>query len=166
METTAQQALIFLVIALPISVWVAWSDMKTMRIPNLAVLALTAGFLVLGLVALPLDAYLWRLAHILIVLLAGFLLSVLGLVGAGDAKFAAAMAPFIALGDLRGFAFVLAIVMIAAFLTHRLARATPLVRRVTPDWQSWERKKDFPMGFALGGALVAYLALAAMQHAG
>lgn len=45
-HTTATTALWFLPFALPIAVWVAWSDMKFMRIPNKAVLALTAVFLV------------------------------------------------------------------------------------------------------------------------
>ena len=51
-HTSAATAFWFLPFALPIAVWVAWSDMKFMRIPNKAVLALTAVFLVVGLAAL------------------------------------------------------------------------------------------------------------------
>ena len=92
-------ALAFLIPALPIGIWVAWSDMKTMKIPNKAVMALGAGFLIIGLGLvltglMPFTAFLWALALGLIVLVAGFLGNAAGLFGAGDAKFAAVMAPF------------------------------------------------------------------------
>ena len=50
-------------------------------------------------------------------------------------------------------------ILLAAFTTHRTARMIPAVRTATPDWQSWERRRDFPMGFALGGTLAIYLLL-------
>ena len=163
MDTSAAQAGWFMLAALPISVWVAWSDMKFMRIPNVAVLALVAGFAVLGLLALPLGEYLWRYAHLAVILLVGFLMSSANLIGAGDAKFAAAMAPFIARGDIGFFCFVFAAVLLASFAAHRLFRRISAVRQATPDWQSWTETKKFPMGLALGGALIAYLVLALIQ---
>ena len=48
MAITAQSAIWFLPFALPISLWVIWSDLSTMRIPNTAVLALTADCLALA----------------------------------------------------------------------------------------------------------------------
>lgn len=151
-------ALWFLPFVLPIAVWVAWSDMKFMKIPNRAVLALVAVFSLVGLLVLPLDAWAWRWAHLGVVLAIGFVISTLGMVGAGDAKFAAAMAPFVALPETGQFFYLFAAVLLAAFLTHRLMRRVPAVRRRLADWESWERH-DFPMGFALAGALVFYLAL-------
>ena len=65
MTLTFAQALWFLPFALPISIWVAWSDLKFMKIPNKAVYALLAVFLVVGLIALPLADYPWRLLHTL-----------------------------------------------------------------------------------------------------
>ena len=53
--TPALAALIFLPFVLPIAIWVAWSDMKFMKIPNKAVVALAAVFLLLGPLALPLG---------------------------------------------------------------------------------------------------------------
>lgn len=156
----------FLPFVLPICIWVAWSDLREMRIPNVAVLALSGVFLVIGLIALPLDAYLWRLVHLGVILVIGFVMSSLGLVGAGDAKFAAAMAPFIALGDATVFLMLFAAVLIASWLTHRGAGRVPAVRRATPDWVSWDRDKLFPMGVALAGALVVYLALGLWTAAG
>lgn len=146
----------FLPFVLPITVWVAWSDMATMKIPNKAVLALLIVFAVVGLVALPFTEYLWRYAHFAVVLVIGFVLSSAGAMGAGDAKYAAAMAPFIALQDLMLFALLLAGVTIAAFLLHRGARRSSSIRERFPDWESWTRR-EFPMGFALAPALFFYL---------
>jgi len=160
MEMTTNPALWFLPFAGAISIWVALSDMKTMRIPNKAVYALVIVFAVVGVIALPMDTYLWRWSHLAVVLVIGFAMNMIGMIGAGDAKFAAAMAPFIALVDAGGFLMLFAICLLAAFFTHRAARLVPALRRATPGWESWERR-DFPMGMALGGALLMYLALTA-----
>ncbi len=158
MALTASAALWFLPFALPICIWAAWSDLAFMKIPNKAVLALVGVFLVIGLLALPLADYPWRLLHLVVVLVVGFGLNMIGAVGAGDAKFAAAMAPFVALPDWRLFLILFATTLIAAFVTHRMFRALPAFRARTAGWVSWESKK-FPMGLALGSALVFYLAL-------
>jgi prepilin peptidase CpaA len=152
-------ALWFLITTLPIALWVAWSDMATMKIPNKAVLALTAVFAVVGVLVLPLPEYLWRWSHLVVILLAGFLLNLTGALGAGDAKFAAAMAPFFALTDWLFVLVLFAAVLVAAFVTHRAVRRIPAVRRAFPGWESWTRK-DFPMGLALSGTLIGYFALA------
>ena len=156
---TTLEALWFLPLAFPICIWVALSDLRQMRIPNTAVLALTGVFLVTGLFALPMEAYLWRLAALGIVLVAGFLITSMGLVGAGDSKFAAAMAPFIAPGDYLFFLALFSLVLIGSWITHRSAGRVPAVRRATAHWSSWEQGKLFPMGVALAGALVIYLAM-------
>ena len=147
--------------ALPIAAWVVLSDLKSMRIPNLAVLALLGVFAVVGALTLPLSVWAWAWLHFVVVLVLGFLLSLTGGFGAGDAKFAAAMAPYVALGDAQLFLLLLAAVSLAGFLTHRLARRVALVRAQTPNWQSWERS-EFPMGLALGPTLIFYLALASI----
>ena len=164
MFITSAAAMWFLPFVAPICFYVAWSDMRAMRIPNHSVVALTLVFVVVGLVALPFDAYLWRYLHLVVVLLIGMVMNAGGLVGAGDAKFAAAAAPFVAIGDLPRLAVVFAATLLAAWVTHRLAKHSPL-RRLVPDWESWEKKKDFPMGLALGGALFIYLVLGVYQGA-
>lgn len=164
MSMTATAALWFLPLAGPIALWVAWSDMKTMLIPNKAVLALVAVFAVVGLAALPLEVWALRWVHLLVVLAIGFLLNLTGMVGAGDAKFAAAMAPFIARADAGEFLLLFSGVLIAAFLVHRLARMSPALRRAAPGWESWERS-EFPMGLALGAGLLFYLILAVARGA-
>ncbi len=159
-QQAASAGLWLLALATPIALWVMWSDMASMRIPNKAVLALTAVFAVVGILVLPLEEYLWRWSHLAVVLAIGFVISTAGLVGAGDAKFAAAMAPFVARPDLGLFLPLFAAILVSAFVTHRLVRATPALRGMSPGWVSWE-SSQFPMGLALGGALIAYLALVA-----
>ena len=154
-------ALVFLLAALPIGVWVAWSDMKSMKIPNKAVMALGIAFLVLGLAlvaagVLPFKAFLWALALGAMVLVAGFVGNAAGLFGAGDAKFAAVMAPFFIGGDLRFILGLYAACLLGAFASHRLMGRIPAFRRLTADWESWTHK-DFPMGLALAGTLIFYL---------
>ena len=145
----------FLPFVLPIAFWVCWSDLARMKIPNLAVGAMLLVFAIVGLVALPFTEYLWRYAHFAVVLAIGFGLNMIRAVGAGDAKFAAAMAPYIALPDWYSFMFLLGGTMIVSFLVHRAVRASALRHKVS-DWESWTRR-EFPMGFALAPALVFYL---------
>lgn len=164
LQITSYAALWFLPFVLPICFWVAWNDMRAMKIPNLAVLALAAVFVVVGLVALPLPDYPWRLLHLAVVLVIGIVMNAAGLVGAGDAKFAAAAAPFVALGDLQLLFVILAANMLAGFVAHRIAKHTPL-RRLAPEWESWTRGKKFPMGLCLGGTLAIYLTLGAVYGA-
>lgn len=160
MELTASTALWFLPFAAPICLWVAWNDMKFMKIPNVLVLAMFGVFVVIGLIALPdWQTYAWRYLHLVVVLLVGFILNALGTLGAGDAKFAAAMAPFVALGDLMQFMIIMAAVLVITFFAHRVLRNVPYVRDKTPDWESWDNN-DFPMGLALGSAMIAYLVMA------
>jgi prepilin peptidase CpaA len=155
----ADAALWFLPFVLPLTLWVAWSDMKWMKIHNYAVLALVAVYLVVGFLALPLQSWAWGWANLGVVLIVGFVLSAVGVIGAGDAKFAAAMAPFIAIGDLSLFLLLLSCVTVISFAAHRIARRVPRVRNLAPDWESWN-KRDFPMGLALGPSLLFYICLA------
>lgn len=149
----------FLPFATPICLYVAWSDLARMKIPNVAVVALLAVFALIGPLALPLGEYGLRWLHVAGVLLLGFTANALGVLGGGDAKFAAAMAPFVARDDIAEFGLLFASVLLAAFAVHRAARSIPAVRRLAPDWESWQRGKYFPLGLALGPTLVIYLLL-------
>ncbi|WP_407940885.1 prepilin peptidase [Mesobaculum littorinae] len=150
----------FLPFVLPICLWVAWSDMARMKIPNLACGALVLVFLVVGPIALPLGLWGWQWVHLAVILAAGFVANLAGVMGAGDAKFAAAAAPFVPLPDAMPVVYLLAAVLLAAFAAHRAARALPALRNRVPEWESWTRR-DFPMGLPLAGTLLFYLILAA-----
>lgn len=161
-------ALGFLPFVLPIAIWAAWSDMKFMKIPNKAVMALAAVYLVVGLIlvamaVLTLKAWAWGWVLLAIVLAIGFVTNAIGMVGAGDAKYAAAMAPFFIGADIRFVLALFAACLLGAFAAHRIMRAIPAFRRATPDWASWTHHK-FPMGLALSGTLVFYISAAILLH--
>ncbi len=164
MYISAYAATWFLPFVLPICFWVALSDLRDMKIPNKAVMTLTAVYLVIGLIALPLDIYAWRWVHLLVVLVAGIALNAIGALGAGDAKFAAAAAPFIAIGDLQMLLLILAATAFFGFVIHRIAKHSPM-RRLAPHWVSWTREGKYPLGLSLGGALAIYLVQGALTGA-
>lgn len=175
MHIPAVAAAWFLPFVLPICLYVAFTDLRDMLIKNHAVIALALVFVVVGFIALPpwstpwiagsiggvsfsLPPYLWQLFHIVVVLILGIIFNAAGVMGAGDAKFLAAASPFIWVGDFRVITVILMATTLAAFVTHRLVKHTRL-RQIAPNWESWTRGKQFPMGFALGGSLAIYLIL-------
>jgi len=149
--------LVFLPFALAIGIWVSWSDMKFMKIPNKAVMALFTVWVVVGVFVVPFDLWLLGLALGAVTLVVTFLATVVGLIGAGDAKFAAAMAPFFITADPRFVMALFAACLLGAFVGHRGMRLVTPFRAATADWASWTNK-DFPMGLALSGMLIFYLA--------
>lgn len=160
---TVGAATAFLPFALFIGGWVAWSDMKFMKIPNKTMLALLAVWLVIGLAAVfltgfALQSWLWGWVLAAITLIIGFVANALRLIGGGDAKFATAMAPFFVGADWRTVFITAAACLIGAFIAHRIARSIGPIRRATPDWVSWT-SRDFPMGLALAGTLIFHLLL-------
>lgn len=162
METPASAAVWLLPFAAPIALWVAFSDLKQMKIPNQAVMALLLVFLLVGPFVLPLGDWGWRWVNFAVVLIVGFVFSSLGLGGAGDAKFAAAMAPFVAVGDLGPVSILLAAIALATIGIHRLLGRIESFRNAVTEWKSWHSGKKFPMGLPLGLTLIAYLGLAAV----
>ncbi len=148
----------FLPFVTVLGLWVAVSDMKEMRIPNAAVLALLAVWLVVGPIVLPLATWGWGWLIGLIVLVVGFALNQVGWVGAGDAKFAAAMGPFFVKASWLPVLGIFCACVLGAFVLHRLLRNIPPLRRATAGWKSWDHIK-FPMGMALSATLVVHLIL-------
>lgn len=151
-------ALILLVPVLPIAIWAAVSDLKRMKIPNTSVLAMAAVWPVLGWYVSPtLTVWAWGFALMAIVFVAGFLLYLTGTFGAGDAKFAAAMAGLFVGGNIGEILLIIFVCMIGSLVIHRLLRSLPVVRNATPDWESWTKKRYFPFGLALSAIVIFYL---------
>ncbi len=149
-------AWVFLPFVLPVAGWVAWSDMARMKIPNKAVLAMAALWPLLGWIVFPWQLWLMGFLIMAIVLAITFVGNLAGLFGAGDAKFAAAMAPVFTAGDPMFIAMLYAVCSLAAFAAHRTLRSIPAVRAAAPEWKSWTHNK-FPMGLALASMVVLYL---------
>ncbi|WP_417474274.1 prepilin peptidase [Leisingera sp.] len=161
MQFPAHAAMWFLPFVLPLCYAVALTDLRGMRIPNWAVDSLGVIFILGGALLMPTwVSYGWQLLHLPVGIALGFLFYAAGAVGAGDAKFAGAAAPFFAIGDLRLLLVIFAAVLLAGFAAHRIAKHTRL-RQLAPHWQSWETGKSFPMGLCLGATLALYLILAA-----
>lgn len=182
MAIPAYAAIWFLPFVLPICLYVAYTDLSEMKIRNHAVTALALVFVLVGLFVFPpftsdwisgriatiplaLPTYVWQLLHLPVILLIGMILNASRALGAGDAKFAAAAAPFVWTEDLRLVIGLLTAGLLGAFVTHRIAKHTPL-HRIAPNWRSWSTGKKFPMGLALGGSLAAYLGFGAVYGAG
>ena len=72
----------------------------------------------------------------------------------------AAMAPIFVGSSILRVLLVILICMIGALILHRIARSIPAIRKMTPDWQSWEQRRYFPFGLALSGIVVLYLVAA------
>lgn len=145
--------------AIPIGIYVAWSDMKFMRIPNVACYALFISFLVLAPLIFGMQEYGFRILQGIVVLIGGFFATNIGLVGGGDSKFAAAMAPFIALSEILPFIFIIGIMSFVSIGLHKLVGVTPGLKNMIKDWDSWNAHGMFPFGVTLAGSLIAYLLL-------
>lgn len=150
-------AMILLVPVLPIAIWAAISDLKRMKIPNTSVLAMAAIWPLTGWFLVGMSGWLWGMALMAIVFVAGFLLYLTGTFGAGDAKFSAAMAGIFVGGNIGEILLIIFICMIGALIVHRILRSLPFVRNATPDWESWTRRRYFPFGMALSAIAVFYL---------
>ena len=160
--TTPFQGLVLGLAALPVCLWVIRTDVTAMRIPNVAVLALFGAFAIAAPFTMGWAEYGWRLVHAAVVLAVGFVLSASPIrLGAGDAKFAAAMAPYVATADLGTVVWIYVVVTFAGLAIHRAAKLTPPIRRVTAGWASWSDSRMFPFGIVLATTLMAYLMLAA-----
>lgn len=150
----------FLPVVTPIAIWVAWSDLARMKIPNLAVLALLAVTIPVGFLAMPATDWLFRLINAPVILAFCFVLFAAGAMGAGDAKYAAAAAPLFDRQDAPLIIILTSATLLAGFTLHRVVLHTPALRARMPDWHSWERK-DFPMGLVISGIILFYLLIVA-----
>lgn len=135
-----------------------------MKILNTTNIGLFLCFVVLGPFLFPLEQYGLRLSQGAVMLIAGIILTTAGMMGGGDSKFIAAMAPYIALQDALGFLFLLSALSLITVALHRGIGAIKPMQASLAGWKSWgaERKK-FPFGVTLGSALFVYLCLKAFR---
>lgn len=108
----------------------------------------------MGVLAVPFQTWLWGWALGLAVFVATFILFALRAIGAGDAKFAAAMAPMFIYADILACsAASMPPARWGALAAHRALKYVPAFRAATPDWKSWTHT-GFPFGTALSGTLI------------
>lgn len=154
-------ALISLVLLLLPCFYAAWSDLAFMKIPNWLSLYVIAAYLVSMPFLVPLDDMGMRLTIALAVLVIGFVLNVAGVIGAGDAKFGAALMLFVhpAIDHVTFFMQVLGMMALAGVVTHRLFYRIAPARRIGAEWQSWQEVKNFPFGLSIAASMLFYLVI-------
>ncbi|WP_339114255.1 prepilin peptidase [Thioclava sp. GXIMD2076] len=159
-------ALAFLLALTPICIWITLTDLRDMKIRNVAVYTMAGIFVVLGLLALPLDVWAWRWLNFVVVFAIGFVLFAYAGFGAGDIKFVSVAALFVsqAEGQISLALICLSVGLIAGLGLHQILKRIPALTRATPDWKSWGAKRT-PAGVGLALALWAYLALACVLAA-
>ncbi|MCK0095336.1 prepilin peptidase [Yoonia sp. F2084L] len=172
---TAQAAYWFLPVVIPIAFYISWTDMRTMKIKNGSNAALLLAFALLGPFAFGFPLYLWQWLHFPIVLIICMALWALRVMGAGDAKMIAAMAPFFMTADLQLILRLFAACLLGALVIHSIFRFTPL-KKLAPDWESWHATRGdlrggflgidlaFPKGFPLSMTLLFYLLVVAIYR--
>lgn len=161
---TPLQATVFGLLTAPVTLWIVWTDLVSMKIRNEAVLSMIAIFVVAGFFLMPFVEYAWRYVHFIVVLAICFGLSMTIGMGAGDAKYIAAVAPFIALSDLSTIALLYAIWSAILLMGMFVARRSSALRRTRPDW-IWfadDRKGYVPFGLALAPTVSSYFLFGAL----
>jgi prepilin peptidase CpaA len=158
---TAYAAYWFLPAVIPLALFISWNDMRDMKITNRTVDVMLVVYAVLGPFAFGWEMYLWQWLHFPVALVVCMALWALRVMGGGDAKLIAAMAPFFVMSDIDVILRVFAASLLGALFVHTLFRLTPLKRPVA-GWKSWNAGRYFPKGFPLSMTLVLYLVLAAV----
>ena len=155
METTP--LLVALIAMTPLMVYVIWSDLKSLRIPNWCVLAVLGVYVVTGLWGLPIETFLWRLAYAAGFLVIGFGIFALagGKVGAGDMKLITVLIPFVSASDVLFVLFVYGLVTLVGLMIHRLIRAR--LRGRKNGWMAIDQAIYYPVGLVLGVTTLIYL---------
>lgn len=147
-----------LALAVPILVWIAWTDFRIMRIRNSAVLLAVAVF-VLTAPFLGLQEAGLRLLAGAAVFAVGLALFALRMVGGGDVKMAGALMLLVPSGTYALFGTVFSLALMVAILAVVSLRAIPALRRSGPV--SLRARGTFPMGLAFGlGGVMHLCALA------
>lgn len=164
-ETPALWVTIILLV--PLMALASWWDLKHLKIPNWQTLAMFGVFVVTGLWGLDTETFLWRLGQGLIVLGIGYILFAVGVIGGGDAKMAAALAPFIVPVDVAQLLVFYALVSFVLLIVLRMVMQA--CRHKKTGWLSIDqlekpaRERVFPMGLIFGLTITGYLAIYALD---
>jgi prepilin peptidase CpaA len=143
----------------PLMLYVIYSDLKTMKIPNKAVLAVFAVFLATASWGLPFDTFLWRLLAGLIAFVIGYFVYMAsgGNIGGGDVKLLAALVPFVPLDGVLFVLGVFALSSLALILFHQAVRIG--FRKRTTGWKTFDQAVYVPLGVALGFTMILFLGM-------
>lgn len=159
----------------PLLLYTAWSDIKTLKIPNWIPLAILVIYLITGLWGLPLDVFLWGLGAgvitlIVFIVLYGVLDSMgVGGIGAGDLKLLAAVIPFMFASDLLMILIFYFIAVMAVWIVFTIAwkrkKHESSLASLNQEGTRYGRRTP-PMGVAIAGAMIAYLVVMGLRAQG
>ncbi|MEM7056283.1 MAG: prepilin peptidase [Pseudomonadota bacterium] len=168
---------LWLVIAtmVPLLLYTAWSDLKTLKIPNWIPLLILVIYLITGFWGLSLEVFLWGLGAGVITLVAFILLysllDVMGIggIGAGDLKLLAAVVPFMFARDLLMILIFYFIAVMAVWMTFtilwRRKKGESSFASLNQEGTKYGRRTP-PMGVAIAGAMIAYLIVMGLRAQG
>ncbi len=159
----AYWAIVFLIVTFPFCIYATWTDLKFLKIPNIVPVSLVLIFIIVGPFVLPFSEYWLSLVYGLIALILSLIIFAARLVPGGDLKYTTAIIPFVDTNELVSFVMFVSLCSILAVLTHLVFGWVGLAPK---DWASWEKggwKRRFPVGFALSGGLIIYLAAHIIQ---
>jgi prepilin peptidase CpaA len=147
----------------------ACSDLLTMRISNILVLVLVAGFFLLVFITgMPLDVLIAHLTTSAVVLVVAFAFFAFGWIGGGDAKLVAATTLWLGLGLLLPYVVysgLLGGVLTMLILAIRRWPLPDVLQRIKWIDRLHDHKQGVPYGIALAAAgLLVYPNTAIFRH--
>ncbi|WP_371060565.1 prepilin peptidase [Rhodosalinus sp. 5P4] len=147
-----------LMLALPLLVAVAMSDLRSLRIPKYLVVLCGLLFLATASV-LGSGELLARLLAAGIALVVCFALFAARIIGGGDAKFFPVFILFVPSGEVALFMLSLSVGIVASAIAVSAARIHGSEERA-PQWTALRKSSGFPMGVAFLAAALVFLSLA------
>lgn len=154
----ATWAIVFLVVTFPFCIYATWSDLKFLKIPNILPVSMVITFIIIGPMVLPWDEYFLSLLYMVIALVVSLAIFAAGLIPGGDLKYTTAIIPFVDTGELLSFGMFVSLCALTAVATHLIFGWTGLAPKGWESWQGGGWRRRFPVGFALSGGLITYLA--------
>lgn len=167
-----------IVTMVPLMVFTAIWDARTLKIPNWVPLTALVIYVVTGLWGLEIETFLWGLGTGAAVLVLFFALYTFlyyagaGGIGAGDLKLMSAMVPFVAMQD----AFIVLLIYTGSTILLALVFAVLWARQAKRDedseWLSLNqtnqrfRKRTPPVGVAIAATTIFYMVLLGLREVG
>ncbi|WP_068109073.1 A24 family peptidase [Tropicimonas marinistellae] len=136
-----------LILSAPLLAWMAYSDLRYMRIPNWLVIGLAVAFLVC-VPFLPVASVGARAGVAAGVLVVGFVAFALGFLGGGDAKVLSALLLLVPPGTWAEFALLFSATLLVGLGLVLSLRLAPGAARST--WVGLRARGMFPMGVSIG----------------
>lgn len=140
----------------PVLLYVAQSDVRRMRIPNLASL-IGIGLFVVSIPFIGMDEAALRLIPAVVIFCIGFLFFILRVFAGGDVKIMAVLMLFIPSGTLSLFGIVFSIAMIVGIVLVTGTRAMSF--SAFSGWVSMRARGLMPMGLSICLAGIGHLAV-------